>query len=185
MHEKGDDRPAIGRRAVLGGMAALAASAVLPLPRALAEVPNDQLLAASSRITGIELDGSYIEIARQIWAPLAAKREEIFEKLIRVAAAAKDDVALKEALDAAGLRQEAEALAFAWYTGMVDAKRAAGKTWSDELEKKKKLEVVTYDDALTWQACTFTKPPVSCGGDFGYWENQPENEADRVKGDKS
>ncbi|WP_417598906.1 hypothetical protein [Oceanospirillum sp.] len=32
---------------------------------------------------------------------------------------------------------------------------------------------ISYDEALTWQACTFTKPSATCGGPFGYWQDPP------------
>jgi hypothetical protein len=31
----------------------------------------------------------------------------------------------------------------------------------------------TWDDALAWKACTFTKPPATCGGQTGYWAKPP------------
>lgn len=32
---------------------------------------------------------------------------------------------------------------------------------------------ISYDEALTWQACSFTKPSATCGGPFGYWQDPP------------
>ncbi len=32
---------------------------------------------------------------------------------------------------------------------------------------------ISYDEALTWQACSFTKPSATCGGHFGYWQDPP------------
>lgn len=34
---------------------------------------------------------------------------------------------------------------------------------------------INYDEALTWQACLFTKPSATCGGPFGYWQYAPAN----------
>ena len=33
---------------------------------------------------------------------------------------------------------------------------------------------INYDEALTWQACKFTKPSATCGGPFGYWTHPPQ-----------
>jgi len=33
---------------------------------------------------------------------------------------------------------------------------------------------INYDEALTWQACQFTKPSATCGGPFGYWAYAPK-----------
>lgn len=38
-------------------------------------------------------------------------------------------------------------------------------------------EVVTYTDALMWEALDFTKPMGWCGGETGYWSEVPEGEA--------
>ncbi|MBJ7579074.1 hypothetical protein JHC09_14415 [Devosia sp. MC532] len=37
--------------------------------------------------------------------------------------------------------------------------------------------VVTYTDALMWEALDFTKPMGWCGGETGYWSQVPEGEA--------
>lgn len=34
-------------------------------------------------------------------------------------------------------------------------------------------EVVTYTDALMWEAMSFTKPMGYCGGETGYWAEPP------------
>lgn len=34
-------------------------------------------------------------------------------------------------------------------------------------------EVVTYTDALLWEALDYTKPQGVCGGDTGYWSEAP------------
>ncbi|MFD1253220.1 Membrane bound FAD containing D-sorbitol dehydrogenase [Devosia equisanguinis] len=47
-----------------------------------------------------------------------------------------------------------------WYTGL-----AADDT------------VVTYTDALMWEALDYTKPMGWCGGETGYWADAPEGEA--------
>lgn len=37
--------------------------------------------------------------------------------------------------------------------------------------------VVTYTDALVWDALDYTKPMGWCGGETGYWADAPEGEA--------
>lgn len=37
--------------------------------------------------------------------------------------------------------------------------------------------VVTYTDALIWDALDYTKPMGWCGGETGYWADAPEGEA--------
>lgn len=37
------------------------------------------------------------------------------------------------------------------------------------------LDVLTYTDALTWQAIEYTKPMAYCGGAMGYWADPPES----------
>ncbi len=40
-------------------------------------------------------------------------------------------------------------------------------------DQGKLIGQISYDEALTWQACTFTKPSATCGGPFGYWQAAP------------
>jgi hypothetical protein len=62
------------------------------------------------------------------------------------------------ALDQPAAKATAQAIAAYWYTGQV---AATGET------------VVTYRDALGWEALTFTRAPGMCGGAFGFWSNTP------------
>ena len=36
------------------------------------------------------------------------------------------------------------------------------------------LHVITYTDALIWDAMDYTKPMAYCGGEVGYWAGPPE-----------
>ena len=54
----------------------------------------------------------------------------------------------------------ANAVIAAWYTGIYDTGRGQA--------------VATVDQALMWNALTFTKPFAFCGGNSGYWANPPE-----------
>ena len=57
---------------------------------------------------------------------------------------------------------EAEIIAN-WYTGLHDT--ADGEA------------IVTYEDALIWEALDYTKPMGWCGGETGYWADAPAGEA--------
>ena len=54
----------------------------------------------------------------------------------------------------------ANAVIAAWYSGVCDTR--SGQS------------VATFDQALMWNAMTFTKPFGECGGDTGYWSEPPK-----------
>ena len=54
----------------------------------------------------------------------------------------------------------AAAIVAAWYSGICAD--ASGPV------------VATFDQALLWQALTFTKPFGECGGSTGYWSDPPQ-----------
>lgn len=54
----------------------------------------------------------------------------------------------------------AKSIIAAWYTGIVEAPSGP--------------ELVTYSEALVWNAMRYTKPPGECGGRTGYWADPPE-----------
>jgi hypothetical protein len=54
----------------------------------------------------------------------------------------------------------ANAIVSAWYSGVYNT--AAGPA------------VATFDQALLWNALTYTKPFGECGGDTGYWSAAPK-----------
>lgn len=66
--------------------------------------------------------------------------------------------------DPAGAKEKnaavAKAIVAAWYSGVC--KTAAGEA------------IATYDQALLWNAVSFTKPMGVCGGDTGYWSDPPK-----------
>lgn len=173
------------RRAVLAGMAGAAtATALAPAAAAAASasvtavaatapasvettappagcanppVMPSAFLDASRTLTGIPLGASYLDLAQRVWAILVPTYGEA--ELERLVGVINDSGALplKEVLEAAGLMAPAQALATTWYTGA----NAAGA----------QADVAFYNDALVWRACSFTKPPATCGGPFGYWQN--------------
>lgn len=66
-----------------------------------------------------------------------------------------------QALTAAGLDQLASAIVSAFYSGQI--------------VQANETRLITYWDALVWQAVkSFTKPPGICGGQFGYWAEPPK-----------
>ncbi len=55
----------------------------------------------------------------------------------------------------------ANAIVGAWYSGVYNT--ADGQA------------VATFDQALLWNAMSFTKPFGECGGDTGYWSSAPKS----------
>src|SRR5439155_26388781 len=80
------------------------------------------------------------------------------KQLAALAASTRPDQ-LDAALKAAGLERTAEILVAALYTGAVDGPKGT--------------IVVSYDQALVWQACGWTKPNAFCGGQTNYWADAP------------
>jgi hypothetical protein len=156
------------RRDFVVGSAVVLLAPSLPVGAGVAASPRiDLFLKISSILTGIDLDKSYIQLGEMILAAIE-QHESADEKTIRLAlfdqfdkipnTLSQDDLqnVLKN-MDESFVSQ-AQKVARIWYTGRL------------ELEKDKYL-VLTYDDALVWQACDFTKPPTTCGGPFGYWQH--------------
>jgi hypothetical protein len=164
-HKKTRAALAPNRRQVLGGLSAAGALATLGLPSAVQAAKTAQpegiqaFLKASSVLTGISLDNSYMELAEAMLDALIDSDIRLSDILTVVAAidSAGDD--WKAVLKANGLLGTAQQIALIWYTGMsqYDPSDPSNST------------VVTYDNALAWRACSFTKPPANCGGPFGYW----------------
>ena len=156
----------VTRRQVVVGIAAASLTSVLPMSYAFASDPiSGPLLKTSSFLTGIPLDKSYIQLSLQIWNALTVdlkNREEIkWYNLIDAIAALPDDATdaqVEKTLRDMGPKAVARAqkLARVWYTGKI--KQDDGV-----------VHVINYDEALVWRACDFTKPPLTCGGPFGYW----------------
>jgi hypothetical protein len=166
------DHPLASRRTVLGGLALLGAAAMLPGSPAAATASTTGsptgFMAASSRLTGIALSGSYLQLADQLWAELIKlDGSESLDRVVALAASADSDEALQRRLIDDGLMPSAQRIIRAWYTGMIDIPDSGrpGLTAT---------KVVTYNDAVVWAACSFTKPPATCGGPFGYWNLAPQ-----------
>ena len=77
-------------------------------------------------------------------------------KAFKVIGKSRDIEALAEGTDNPELANDIVA---AWYSGV------SPDPDSDE--------VITYTDALMWEAMSFTKPMGYCGGETGYWAEPP------------
>jgi hypothetical protein len=54
----------------------------------------------------------------------------------------------------------ANAIVAAWYSGVYDSGQGPA--------------VAGFEEALLWQAMSFTKPFAECGGETGYWSEPPQ-----------
>ncbi|MBY0430841.1 MAG: sorbitol dehydrogenase family protein, partial [Rhodospirillales bacterium] len=132
------------RRDILAGMAGLAVLALVPTAAAATCSAASPLLQASTRLTGISLDASYLDLAKQVWSALAPSYgAPVLEKLVEVVNATPPH-RLTDVLLEQGLLPAAQALTATWYTGASTAD--GGQT------------VLFYNDALMWRSCAFTKP---------------------------
>lgn len=181
----------LSRRGAVGllGGAALGAAVlpVLPVPAgaAPATTPPPDFVRASAILTGITLDRSYDQLAGDIWAMLTLHGDADYVRAVAIVATSPADQIMAK-LAEAGLTDTARAIMAVWYTGMISVAAAdignpvvvricgdlRGQIDQDH-PTAPVTGVITYDEALTWRACTFTKPSATCGGPFGYWFNPP------------
>ncbi|MBP2300984.1 sugar dehydrogenase complex small subunit [Azospirillum picis] len=160
------------RREVLAGIAGTAALALSPLDAVAAALKDlKPLLAASQRLTGIPLDLSYLDIGQIVWNTMRRSHGEApLVRLLAVVNGAPEGSDLAPLLRRHDLLPIAQELTSLWYTGSTARKGRNGGT------------ALFYNDALMWRSCAFTKPPATCGGPFGYWENPyaPAGADDRI-----
>jgi len=149
------------RRALLQGIAAFAASGWLPrsMAQSAPAIAPKTFAAASLAYTGYTFDDPRVATA-MLNALNATVGAGNLGKLAALAARTPPGQ-LDAALQAAGLQRTAEVVVTALYTGTV--------------EGPKGTIVVSYDQALVWQACGWTKPNAFCGGSTNYWANPPAN----------
>lgn len=175
-NEQGKSAP-VGRREVLAGLGAVTAVAVGGVPTsvlaATPPMPKDFLLA-SSRLTGIALDASYLDLANAVWNALVQAGTRRLDHVVRVAGEVEDEAALLRRLTETPDRKEVEmtvrAVIFAWYNGWVPDPN--DPTATDRVTPVRNPGA--YDQALLWRACEeWTKAPGDCGGPFGNWHDQP------------
>ncbi len=148
------------RRQLLQGLTALAASGWLPpvaAQGAAAALTPTRFASLSTAVTGF----AYADpaIARTLLQALGAAVG--MPTLARLADLATRTPAadLGPALDKAGLAKPAAVVVTALLSGVVQS--AKGPV------------VITYDDALAWQAVPWTKPNAVCGGMTDYWSTDP------------
>jgi len=152
----------MSRRTVLQGIAALAASGWLP--GAFAQSGAPAMTAKAFSATSLAYTGYAFDDPGVANAMLRALNATVgganLTKLATLASTTPPDQ-LDAALKAAGLERTAEIVVAALYTGAVDGPKGP--------------IIVSYDQALVWQACGWTKPNAFCGGATNYWANPPTN----------
>ena len=145
------------RRRLLAGLAALAASALAGPRRAQASGVDAAALAKS--LTGFTF-GDASTASAMLDALSEAVGESTLRRIASIAAATPAD-RLADELSAGGLAAQAEVVVAALFTGQVDTPKGP--------------RVISYDNALVWQALAWTKPNAWCGGETGYWSAKPGN----------
>ena len=154
-------RRPMNRRKLLQGLAALASSGWLPAAFAQGS-PSPTLSPAQFSATSTACTGYVFDDPRVANAMLRALNDSVGrENLIRIARLAINTPPgqLDAALKAAGMERTAEIVVAALYTGTVDGPKGT--------------IVISYDQALVWQACGWTKPNAFCGGQTNYWADAP------------
>lgn len=151
----------IERRRLLQGLAALVASAWMPAGVAqnpLAPLTGQRFAALSRTATGFAFADAATATAMldALNAAVGATNLAKIANLAAVIAPAQ----LSDELKIAGLDKAATVVVIALFTGMVDTPN--GRV------------VITYDNALAWQAVPWTKPNAECGGNIDYWASAPK-----------
>lgn len=151
----------LNRRTLLHGLAALAASGVMPA--ALAQGQAGALTAARFTALSTSLTGfAYTEPAlasAMLKALTDAVGANALAKMATLAAEIAPD-ALGDELRIAGVDQQAQTVLVALYSGVVTTPKGT--------------VVLTYENALAWQAVPWTKPNADCGGLTNYWAKAPQ-----------
>jgi hypothetical protein len=147
----------LDRRELLVAVSTLAAA--LGLPGAALAQPAPALTALefaslSSAIAGFPPDPGLAASFLEAFSDQAAELAKLHDLLRTV-----PPEQWEAKIAAEGLAPLAEALATAWYTGMVGE-------GADQ-------RVLTYLDAFAWYAVAYTKPPTRCDISFGAWAEPP------------
>jgi hypothetical protein len=145
-----------GRRRLLHGLAALAASGWLPAASAQPGLSPARLTAMSNALTGF----AYADplAGRMLQALADTVGADALNRIATLAAVTASD-RLGDELRIAGLEQQAATVVVALYSGVVVTPNGP--------------VVLTYDQALAWQAVPWTKPNAQCGGLTDYWATAP------------
>ena len=153
--------PSAARRGVLLGLAALLAASTSESLDAQ-RPPAPQYDPARFDNLSRALTGYALQDAATANDMLSALRAAVgADALRRIATLATVIPAgqLTNELRIAGLARQAEIVITALYTGVVDTPKGP--------------RVLTYDNALIWQALPWTKPNTYCGGITNYWADPP------------
>ena len=147
----------VTRRELLKGLAALAASGLVPQALAQGTLPPTQFSALSNAVSGYAYSDRRVAAAMQsaLAAAVGAANLARLAQLASSTPAAR----LSAALKAANLEATAETVIAALYSGTVSTPRGP--------------RVISYDQALVWQALGWTKPNAFCGGETNYWASAP------------
>ena len=142
---------------MLQALVALAASGVAPLSLAQDALPAAQFGALSQALAGYAFADD--RAARAMLSALsAAVGPANLTRLARLASSTPASQ-LGPALKTAKLDATAETVVAALYSGTVNTPRGP--------------RVISYDQALVWQALAWTKPNAFCGGETNYWSSAP------------
>lgn len=154
--------PTLSRRELLQGLAALAAWA--STPSALAQDPLAPLTAARfAALTRTTTGFAFTDpdtASTMLRALTGAVGSTDLAKIANLAAVIAP-AQLAGELKIAGVDGAAMKVLTALLTGMIDTPQ--GRT------------VITYDNALAWQAVPWTKPNALCGGAIDYWATAPRD----------
>ena len=142
---------------MLQGLAALAGSGWMPAALAQGGPSGAQLASLSTALTGAAYADPAIASA-MLRALTQAVGADTLARLTRLAAATPA-AQLGDAIAAAKLGAAAETVVAALFSGIVDTPRGP--------------RVISYDQALVWQAVAWTKPNAFCGGQTNYWASAP------------
>ncbi len=145
------------RREMLQVLAAVAAAGVVPQVAAQGAMPPAQFASLSRSMTGYAFADR--RVAASVMSALAAAVGAADLSRLALLASSTPPDRLAPAIRAAGLTSTAETIVAALYTGTVSTPRG--------------VRVISYDQALIWQALAWTKPNAFCGGETNYWAVPP------------
>lgn len=190
----------ISRRSALQSLALAATASSLPFslfsqPSEASPPPDiTTFLSLSSLLTGIKLDASYLQLGQDILLLLGLNYQ--FNLYYKNLLLSFENVQGQDQIKAKSLATihpyPVQSIIKAWYLSQVSltekdrnlplVQRLCPNLREQGYTSNKKLNAnhtpiigqINYDEALTWQACHFTKPSATCGGPFGYWANLPK-----------
>jgi len=151
--------PGVTRRELLKGLAGLAASGLVPQALAQGTLPPAQFSALSKAVAGYAYSDR--RVAAAMLSALAAAVGAANLARLALLASSTPAPQLSAALKAANLEATAETVIAALYSGMVITSHGP--------------RVISYDQALVWQALPWTKPNAFCGGETNYWADAPSS----------